>query len=144
MGYAGEMKVAVFSCKNYDRDRLLLYAEKLSGKESSPLEFSFYDARLREDTAALVRGHEAVCCFVHDEASEAVIRLLADYGIRHIAMRCAGYNNVDLRACERQGITVSRVPSYSPNAVAEHAVGLILELNRKYSRAYNRIRENNF
>ncbi len=108
------------------------------------MEFTFLEVRLTTETAALAQGHAAVCCFVHDELGPDAIEILAEQGVRHIAMRCAGYNNVDLQACQKHDITVSRVPAYSPYAVAEHAVGLILELNRKYSRAYNRVRENNF
>jgi len=138
------MRTAVFSSKPYDRERLAQALEQSPGKGKEQVEFTFLKVRLTTETAALAQGHTAVCCFVHDELSAAAIEILANQGVRYIAMRCAGYNNVDLQACGKYQITVSRVPSYSPYAVAEHAVGLILELNRKYSRAYNRVRENNF
>jgi len=133
------MKVAVFSSKQYDRE---LLGDALAGQ--AEINLDFIEVRLTGETALLADGHDAVCCFVHDELNSGVIEILADKGIRWIALRCAGFNNVDLEACRKHGIKVSRVPAYSPYAVAEHAVGLILELNRKYSRAHNRIRENDF
>lgn len=133
------MNVAVFSTKQYDRDLL----SRALG--SSPdIELDFIKVRLTAETAVLSEGHDAVCCFVHDELNAEVVDILASKGIRWIALRCAGFNNLDLDACKRHDIRVCRVPAYSPYAVAEHAVGLILELNRKFSRAHNRIRENDF
>ncbi|MEM1159033.1 MAG: 2-hydroxyacid dehydrogenase [Verrucomicrobiota bacterium] len=138
------MKTAVFSSKSYDRERLTRELKQVADSGGNKIECTFLEVRLTPETAILARGHTVVCCFVHDELGPEVIEILAQHGVRHIAMRCAGYNNVDLRACRKCQITVSRVPAYSPYAVAEHAVGLILELNRKYSRAYNRVRDNNF
>lgn len=133
------MKVAVFSTKEYDRE---LLGRAL---ESTPdIQLDFIKVRLTSETASLSEGHDAVCCFVHDELNSEVIDILAAKGIRWVALRCAGFNNVDLEACRQHGIRVCRVPAYSPYAVAEHAVGLILELNRKFSRAHNRIREGDF
>ena len=92
----------------------------------------------------LAAGFEAVCVFVNDHVNAAVIARLRSLGVRLIALRCAGYNNVDLSAATKHGITVVRVPAYSPYAVAEHTIALMLALNRKLHRAYNRVREGNF
>ena len=100
--------------------------------------------RLRPRTAPLAAGAEAVCIFVNDIADAEVIAILADLGVRHIVLRCAGFNNVDLEAASRFGLTVARVPAYAPNAVAEHTIALILALNRRIFKAYNRVRDGNF
>ncbi len=105
---------------------------------------SFLEPRLTLETAMLARGARAVCVFVNDTLDAKVVEELHGMGVELIALRCAGYNNVDLKACERFGVSVVRVPSYSPHAVAEHAVALILTLNRKVHRAHNRVREANF
>ncbi|MEM6823194.1 MAG: 2-hydroxyacid dehydrogenase [Verrucomicrobiota bacterium] len=132
-------RVGVFSTKKHDREFLGQATSSLTN-----LDLSYLEVRLTEETAPLARGFDAVCLFVHDLANQAIVETLAAEKIRYIAMRCAGFNNVDLNACQTHGIKVSRVPAYSPYAVAEHAVGMILELNRKYFRAHTRIRENNF
>ncbi len=132
------MKTAIFSCRPYERP-LLDGANAASGHELIHLE-----AGLSERTAALAAGCEAVSIFVNDSAGASVLRLLAAGGTRLLALRSAGFNNVDLVEAERLGITVLRVPAYSPHAVAEHAVGLMLTLNRKFHRAYARVREQNF
>lgn len=129
------MKLAVFNTKRYDR----LHLGELSGWS-----FTFIEAHLNEQTAPLSEGHDAVCCFVNDQLNEAVLQRLAGAGVRLIAMRCAGYNNVDIAAAERLGLAVCRVPEYSPCAVAEHAVALILDLNRHIRRAYSRVREQDY
>ncbi|MEA5601944.1 2-hydroxyacid dehydrogenase [Nostoc sp. UHCC 0252] len=132
------MKVAVFSTKVYDR-------KFLSGANSSTQhELVFFEPRLNRDTAILAAGFPAVCVFVHDQVDAPTLELLASRGTRLVVLRCAGFNNVDLQAAADLGITVVRVPAYSPYGVAEHAVGLILSLNRKIHRAYNRVREGNF
>ena len=131
------MKVAVFSTKNYDR-------EFLSSANASRHELHFFEPHLSEQTAGLAAGFPAVCVFVNDNVDARVVAKLASLGVRLIALRCAGYNNVDLKAAAKCGLTVVRVPGYSPYAVAEHAVGLMLALNRKLHRAYNRVREGNF
>ncbi len=100
--------------------------------------------RLRARTAALAAGAEAVCIFVNDVADAEVLGLLADLGVRHVVLRCAGFNNVDLAAAAKLDLTVARVPAYSPNAVAEHTIALILGLNRRVFKAYNRVRDGNF
>ena len=130
------MKVAIFSARNYDR-------EFLSAANAARHEIRFFEPHLNEETVGLAAGFGAVCVFVNDLVNAAVIARLASLGIRLIALRCAGYNNVDLAAAKKHGITVVRVPGYSPYAVAEHTIGLMLALNRKLHRAYNRVREGN-
>jgi D-lactate dehydrogenase len=132
------MHVAIFSTKSYDRESLA--AANASGRHR----LTFLEPRLTIESVKLAAGFEAVCCFVNDQLSGEVLEALACSGTRLIALRCAGFNQVDLSAAERLGLPVVRVPAYSPYAVAEHAVGMILTLNRKFHKAYNRIREGNF
>jgi D-lactate dehydrogenase len=132
------MHVAVFSAKPHDRRFLK------SANEKSAHQLSFLEARLSSETAPLAGGAEAVCPFVNDDVGAATIARLAEAGVRLVALRSAGFNHVDLEAAEKAGIIVARVPAYSPHAVAEHTVALILTLNRKTHRAYNRVREGNF
>jgi len=132
------MKVAVFSQKPYDREFLQ------TANASHHHELEFFEAHLSLSTAPLAKGFPAVCAFVNDCLDAAVLETLAANGTRLIALRCAGFNNVDLAAADRLGVTVARVPAYSPYAVAEHTVGLMLTLNRKIHRAFNRVREGNF
>ena len=131
------MNVAIFSAKKYDR-------EFLSAANSSRHNLRFFEPHLNEETVDLATGFDAVCVFVNDQVNSSVIAKLRSLGVRLIALRCAGYNNVDLSAATKHGITVVRVPAYSPYAVAEHAIALMLALNRKVHRAYNRVREGNF
>lgn len=131
------MKVAVFSAKAYDREFLI-------AANASRHELHFFEPHLSIETASLASGFDVVCIFVNDQISAAVIEKLSALDVRLIALRCAGYNNVDITAAQRHGLTVTRVPGYSPYAVAEHTLGLILALNRKLHRAYNRVREGNF
>jgi D-lactate dehydrogenase len=130
------MKIAFFSTKSYDREYFTRY--------NTGHELVFFEAPLNEQTVTLADGCSAVCAFVNDALNATVIKGLAEAGIRLIAMRSAGYNNVDLAAAAAHQISVVRVPAYSPHAVAEHAVALILTLNRKTHKAYNRVREGNF
>jgi D-lactate dehydrogenase len=132
------MKVAVFSTKPYDQ-KSLTAANARHGHE-----LIFLEPRLTAATVSLAGDAAAVCAFVNDQLSEPVLRALAAGGTRLIALRSAGFNHVDLQAAASLEITVARVPAYSPHAVAEHAVALILALNRKLHRAYNRVREGNF
>lgn len=132
------MKVAVFSSKPYDMRFLEPMAERFG------YVLHFLEPRLNQVTAPLAQGHEAVCVFVNDDLSAGVLRKLADQGTKIVALRCAGFNNVDLNAADELGVRVVRVPAYSPHAVAEHTVALLLTLNRKVHRAYNRVREGNF
>lgn len=131
------MNVAIFSAKKYDREFLNAANPKLH-------KLRFFEPHLNEETVSLATGFEAVCVFVNDQVNASVIVKLRSLGVRLIALRCAGYNNVDLAAATKHGITVVRVPAYSPYAVAEHAIALMLALNRKLHRAYNRVREGNF
>lgn len=131
------MKIAVFSSKRYDR-------EFLEAANSGRHTLRFLEPHLDEETCSLAAGFDAVCVFVNDSLNAAVLTTLAAFGVKLIALRCAGFNNVDIAEAKRLGIGVVRVPAYSPHAVAEHAVGLVLMLNRKLHRAYNRVREGNF
>ncbi|KAJ3473890.1 hypothetical protein NLG97_g10084 [Lecanicillium saksenae] len=137
------MKLAVFSSKPYDK-QYLAEAKSATEKTSEELELIFHEPRLGKDTVSLAHDATAVCVFVNDDLSAKVIESLAGYGVKAILLRCAGFNNVDLQAAQQHGIMVANVPSYSPEAVAEFAVGLIQTLNRNIHRAYNRVREGNF
>ncbi len=132
------MKVTVFSSKPYDE---LFIGES---NRSFGHELLFIENRLTPETAVLANGSPAVCAFVNDELGEPTLKALADSGTRFIAMRCAGFNNVDLAAARQHGLVIARVPAYSPHAVAEHAVALLLCANRHIHKAYNRVREGNF
>jgi D-lactate dehydrogenase len=132
------MKVAIFSTKPYDR-RVLNRANG-DGKH----ELSFLDAPLNRETVGLAEGFDTICCFVHDTLDAGVLIQLKKRGITNIALRCAGFNNVDLDAAKQLDLTVVRVPAYSPSAVAEHTIALMMTLNRKIHRAHARVRENNF
>ncbi len=130
-------RVAVFDTKPYDR-------QWLESEAGDDLGFDFFEARLGPGTARLAAGYRHVCAFVNDDLSAPVLRQLAAGGVQLVALRCAGFNNVDLGAAGDLGITVVRVPAYSPHAVAEHAAALLLTLNRKVHRAHQRVREGNF
>lgn len=131
------MRVLVYDTKRYDRDGLIAANE---GRH----QLDFIEAQLNEHTAALAQGYEAISIFVNDDASAPVIVKLADAGVKLITLRSTGFNNVNVDAARRLGITVMRVANYSPWSVAEFAVGLLQTVNRKIHRAYNRTRENNF
>ena len=130
------MKIAFFSTKIYDREFFDRY--------NTSHEIIYFEAPLNEQTVNLANGCKAICAFVNDKITVAVITALKNNGVQLIALRSAGFNNVDIAAAKVNGITVVRVPAYSPYAVAEHAVALILTLNRKTHKAYNRVREGNF
>jgi len=132
------MRVAVFSTKPYDEKSLL------AANQDGLVQFTFHRTRLDQNSYTLSSNHDAICAFVNDQLSSKVIQGLKEHGIRLIALRCAGYNNVDLKAAQSSGIPVVRVPAYSPHAVAEHTVALILALNRKLIHASQRVRESNF
>ncbi len=131
------MKVAFFDAKPYDMPGFDRFAA------GTDLEIKYFETKLSEDTVSLAAGFDAVCVFVNDTVNEGVVNRLYDLGVRVIALRCAGFNNVDTRACFGK-IHVYRVPAYSPYAVAEHAMAMLLTLNRKIHKAYNRTREFNF
>lgn len=130
------MQVSFFSAQPYDKTFFDLY-----NKEHT---IQYIESPLNEQTASLALPGSAICAFVNDKINSHIIQALAKNNIGLIALRCAGYNNVDLVAAKKNKIAVVRVPSYSPHAVAEHAVALIMALNRKTHKAYNRIRESNF
>src|SRR3974377_307514 len=130
--------IAAFDAKPYDRD----YITRASGADK--LDWRFQEFRLDAKTVLAADGAQAVCLFVKYILNREVLERLAGSGVRLVALRCAGFNNVDLEAAKKLSITITRVPSYSPHAVAEHAIALILALNRKIHRAYNRVREMNF
>ena len=130
--------VAFYDTKPYDRE----YFER--APEASRLHRQFHEFRLTSETAASADGAQAVCVFVNDRLDAPCLTQLQRGDVRLVALRCAGFNNVDLTAAKSLGIAVTRVPAYSPHAVAEHTVALLLALNRKIHRAYNRVREHNF
>jgi D-lactate dehydrogenase len=132
------MKVAVFSCKPYDKRTLI------KANNDDKIQLQFFESRLSEETVSLTVGFDAVSCFVNDQLNAQVLTQLAKNNIKSIALRCAGFNNVDLEMAEKLDIQVFHVPDYSPTSVAEHAVALILSLNRKTHKAYNRVKEGNF
>lgn len=129
---------AVYDTKAYDRE----YLVRAAGAER--IAWRFHEFRLSAETAPAAKGAQAVCVFVNDQVNRASLETLASLGVKLIALRCAGHNNVDLTAAKALGLAVVRVPAYSPHAVAEHTLGLLLTLNRKIHRAYNRVREHNF
>lgn len=131
------VSVAMFSVKPYDRDFFSPY-------ENTGLNISYFDASLSEQTVSLAEGHDTVCVFVNDVVNQPVLEKLKQFNIKHVALRCAGFNNVDLDAARSLGIKVSRVPAYAPEAVAEHSLALMLALGRKLHKAYNRVKEDNF
>lgn len=131
------MKVAVFSTKPYDRDHL---EQANQGRH----EFVYHEVALKPNSALLAQGCQAVCCFVNDHLDAPVLEQLAEQGVKLVALRCAGFNQVDLERARELGLTLARVPEYSPHAIAEHTLGLILMLNRQLHRAYHRVRENDY
>lgn len=132
------MKIAIYSTKQYDKK----YFEQVNREYGFELEF--FDFILNEKTAKTANGADAVCLFVNDVGNREVLAELKQYGIKFIALRCAGFNNVDLEAAKEFDMPVVRVPAYSPEAVAEHAIGLMMCLNRRIHRAYQRTRDANF
>lgn len=138
MNAGAKMKVAIYDTKPYDRE---YFGNASHGRE---IALRFNEFRLEPDTGYTAAGVAAVCVFVNDVVDRATLKELVKVGVKMVALRCAGFNNVDLKAAKELGIAVSRVPSYSPHAVAEHAVALILTLNRKTHRAFVRVRELNF
>ncbi|MGL6019105.1 MAG: 2-hydroxyacid dehydrogenase [Gibbsiella quercinecans] len=132
------MKLAIYSTKQYDRKYLELVNQQFG------YQLEFFDFMLSPRTAKTAAGCNAVCIFVNDDGSRKVLEELAQMGIKILALRCAGFNNVDLAAASELGIKVVRVPAYSPEAVAEHAIGMMMCLNRRIHRAYQRTRDANF
>ncbi|MEN9360676.1 MAG: hypothetical protein RL095_2211 [Verrucomicrobiota bacterium] len=132
------MRIAFFNAKAYDRD--FFSRADAAGRH----QLVFLEAHLDASTLPLAAGAEAVCIFVNDKLDAPLCRGLAALGVRFVALRCAGFNNVDLEAADAAGLKVVRVPAYSPHAVAEHTIGLLLCANRRIHRAHNRVREGNF
>lgn len=132
------MKVAVFNTKKFDRE----YLDKFNTAGKHTL--TYFETGVNAETAKLTLGFEAICVFVNDKLDAENIKICSSNGVKLIVLRCAGFNNVDIAAAAAYGIKVVRVPAYSPHAVAEHAVALILTLNRKTHKAYNRVKESNF
>ncbi|MCU7550912.1 2-hydroxyacid dehydrogenase [Chitinophagaceae bacterium LB-8] len=132
------MKVSFFSAQPYDKEFFTQHNKHYG------FELEFFDVTLDAQTVGLVQNATAVCVFVNDKVTADVIKALAVKGVKVLALRCAGFNNVDLQAANNLGMRVCRVPAYSPEAVAEHTVAMILTLNRKTHKAYNRVREQNF
>jgi Lactate dehydrogenase and related dehydrogenases len=132
------MKIAFFDTKSYDIE---VFEPKL---KNAKIRYKFYDTRLDEDCVVLAKGCDAVCVFVNDVVNKAVIDQLSEFGVKIIALRCAGFNNVDFKYASQKGITVVRVPAYSPYAVAEHAMSLLLTSTRKIHKSYIRTRDFNF
>jgi D-lactate dehydrogenase len=134
----GSMKITFFSTQSYDKTFFHQHNDTFG------FELEFLDVLLDSKTVELVNGSDAVCVFVNDKVDAAVISRLAEKNVKVIALRCAGFNNVDLEAAKKHQLRVCRVPAYSPEGVAEHAVAMILTLNRKTHKAYNRVRDQNF
>lgn len=134
------MKIAVFSTKPYDREFLTSANNRLE----KPHQLEFHDAQLNSNSSLLAQGCNAVCCFVNDNLDAAALQKLAALGIKLVALRCAGFNQVDLTEAKKLGLVIARVAEYSPHAIAEHTLGLILMLNRNLHRAHHRIRENDY
>ncbi len=132
------MRVAFYSTFNFEKAFYIPY------NHENDLEINFFETSINKDTALLAKNHDVVCVFANDKVTKDVVGVLAKNGIRLIALRAAGFNNIDMEACNNAKIKVVRVPEYSPYAVAEHTVALILTLNRKTHKAYNRVREGNF
>ena len=134
------MKVAVFSAEPYDRQ----FLDQANQDAQTDHELVYFGTRLEPKTASLAEGFTAICAFVNDDLGKETLEILANHGVKLIALRCTGYNNVDNPTAQKLGIKVVRVTVYSPYSVAEHAVALIQSLNRKLYRAYNRVRDDNF
>ena len=132
------MKTLFYSSKPYDKRSFAVANEPFAH------EIDFFEGKLDEKTADLAVGYTAICAFVNDQINAKVLEILSNHGVKLIALRCAGFNQIDLEAAHRLQIRVVRVPAYSPYAVAEHTIALLLGLNRKIHRAYNRVREGNF
>lgn len=132
------MKIAFFSTQAYDKQFFTAHNTLFK------YDLVFFEAALSLETVELIQGADAVCIFVNDKVDAPVLKALATKGVKVVALRCAGFNNVDLEAAKANHISVCRVPAYSPASVAEHAVAMILTLNRKTHKAYNRVREQNF
>lgn len=133
------MKILFYSTRSYDK---ISFRDKAA--QYSDLEFTFVESSLNERTVELASGYDAVCIFVNDDANEFIVKRLSELGVKIITLRCAGFNNVDYKTANALGMTVIRVPGYSPESVAEHAAALMMAVNRRLHKAYGRVRDNNF
>ena len=133
-----EQQLTFFSAKRFDRDAFDRHAA------DTGISVRYLEARLTPETASLAAGSQSVCLFIYDDAGRDSLKELAGAGVGLIALRSAGFNHIDLEAAEDLAMTVARVPAYSPDAIAEHAVAMLLTLNRKTHKAYMRVREGNF
>lgn len=133
------MKVLFYSTRSYDK---ISFRESLT--QFPEIEIKFVESSLNENTVKLAEGYDAVCIFVNDHASTEIVTELAKLGVKIIALRCAGFNNVDYKTANKLGMRVFRVPGYSPESIAEHAMTLALSVNRRIHKAYTRVRDNNF
>ena len=131
------VRIALFSAKTYDK-------ESFEAHRQDSVSITYFETRLTQDTVNLAQGFDAVCVFVNDNLNKAVLDALKAYEVRYVLLRCAGFNNVELVHAESLGLKVARVPAYSPEAVAEHTIALMMTLNRKLHKAYNRTKEDNF
>lgn len=137
------LKIAFFGAKDYDR----MYFSELAkdrGEGTYNCDIKYFSCRLTPETTYLAKGYDAVCIFVNDECPRQAVEAMKEYGVRLILLRCAGFNNVDLQAAKECGIKVLRVPAYSPYAVAEHAISILMTANRRLHKAVNKVKENNF
>lgn len=132
------MKIAFFNTRDYD----LKWFEKENEKYN--FQIKFFEPNLTDDTVSLAKGYDAVCAFVNAEISEYVLKTMSEFGIKLLLLRCAGFNNVDLASAKKYHITILRVPRYSPEAVAEHAMALALSANRRIHKAFSKVRDNDF
>ena len=137
------LKIAFFGAKDYDRIFFSELARDI-GEGTYNCDIKYFNTRLTPETAGLAKGFDAVCIFVNDECPRSAVEKLHDCGVRLILLRCAGFNNVDLQAARECGIRVARVPAYSPYAVAEHAMTLVMTCNRRMHKAVNKVKDNNF
>lgn len=135
-------RVMMYSAKDYDKSSFDTKVKDM--KLSEKYEFDYTHQRLGKDTVKLLNGHESICIFVNDDCSREVLEKLKQTGVKLILLRCAGYNNLDLKAAAELGIEVGYVPSYSPGAVAEYTAALVMALNRRLHRAYDRVRNGDF
>lgn len=137
------MKIAFFGTKDYDRTFFSELTKEI-GQGTYNCEIKYFSSNLGPETANMAKGYDAVCIFVNDDASRNVVEQLHDNGVRLILLRCAGFNNVDIQAAKEYGITVLRVPAYSPYAVAEHAMAILQQANRHLHKSYNKVKDNNY
>lgn len=137
------LTIAFFGTKDYDKKFFSELAED-KGEGTYNVDIKYFETRLTKETVELAKGYEAICIFVNDECGPEIVEKLHEFGVKLILLRCAGFNNVDLKGCAEYGITVLRVPAYSPYAVAEHAMATLQMANRRLHKAFNKVKENNF